>query len=94
MEIDIKNRETCDEKGDFIKLTRPPGRPPTHIFPSIIYWVCVIVGTIIATIATNLMLLMAVIGGIGGYHIGNSFEMVIIGTLLGAVIGFFLFEGR
>lgn len=50
MENNIKSKDSNNATGDFIKLKRPPGRPPTRFFPSILYWVYVIIGTIIATV--------------------------------------------
>ncbi len=94
IENDIYIEETINEKGDFIKLKRPPGRPPRHLIPKIIYWIYIIIGTVILTITTNFMLLMGVVGSIGGYYIGHSFELTFIGLIIGLVIGYIFFEGK
>jgi len=76
--------------GDFIKLRRPRGRPPTDIISSIFYWIHAVVGTVLM----NPTLLMGIVGGIGGYYIGHSFEMIIVGFVIGSALGFVIFEGR
>lgn len=94
IENNIKSKEANEEKGDFIKIKRPPGRPPTKFIPSIIYWVYVVIGTIIETVFANLILFMALVGGVSGYYIGHSFELVLIGIIMGIVFGFIFFEGK
>lgn len=94
IENDIYIEETINEKGDFIKLKRPPGRPPAHLIPKIIYWIYIIIGTVVLTITTNFMLLMGVVGSIGGYYIGHSFELVFIGLIMGLAIGYIFFGGK
>lgn len=42
----------------------------------------------------NPTLLMGIVGGIGGYYIGHSFEMIIVGFVIGSALGFVIFEGR
>lgn len=94
MENDINIKETINEKGDFIKLKKPPGRQPKQFIPKIIYWIYIIIGTIITTVVTNLMLLTGAMGGIGGYYIGHNFELTLFGLIIGLAIGYIFFEGK
>jgi len=39
------------------------------------------------------MVLMGVVGGIGGYYIGSDIEIIVVGIIVGAGVGFVLFKG-
>ena len=78
------------KEGDFIRLIRPRGRPPEKIISSIFYWIDVIINTLLK----NTWLLLGIIGGIGGYYIENTFEMLIVGFIVGAAVGYILIEEK
>ena len=78
------------KEGDFIRLIRPRGRPPVRTIPNIFYWIDVIINTLFK----NPWLLLGIIGGIGGYYIENTFEMLIVGFIVGAAVGYILIEEK
>ena len=39
------------------------------------------------------MVLMSAMGGVGGYYIGNNLEIIVMGIIVGAGVGFVLFKG-
>lgn len=49
---------------------------------------------IIATILGNPFLLLGVMGGIGGFYIGDSYEIAVYGFFIGVIVGYGLFEGN
>ena len=72
-----------DDVGGVIKLKRPRGGTPSKPVPSVLYWSKVL----IRTLFVNTWLLMGVIGGVGGYYIGNTFETALFGLVLGIAMG-------
>ena len=73
-----------------MKLVRPRGRVPTSAIPRFFYWVKVGIDTLFA----HTWLIFAIIGGISGYYIENTLEMLIFGVVVGAAIGYISDEGK